>query len=96
MIYFGLLTGFAMVVALLANMTLLPLLIAYFKPLNKYKLEKSESLVCHRGTRTQSNLQANTTLTVSDYSIKRNVRDKIFNSFTVKHNSVFSVPLWQN
>ena len=39
MIYFGLLTGFAMVVALLANMTLLPLLIAYFKPLNNYKLK---------------------------------------------------------
>ncbi len=32
MIYFGLLTGFAMLVALLANMTLLPLLIALFKP----------------------------------------------------------------
>jgi len=32
MIYFGLLTGFAMLVALLANMTLLPLLIAKFKP----------------------------------------------------------------
>ncbi|MFW2371822.1 MAG: MMPL family transporter, partial [Gammaproteobacteria bacterium] len=41
MIYFGLLTGFAMVVALLANMTLLPLLIAYFKPLNNYKLDKA-------------------------------------------------------
>jgi uncharacterized protein len=35
MIYFGLLTGFAMLVALLANMTLLPLLIALFKPLGK-------------------------------------------------------------
>ena len=33
MIYFGLLTGFSMLVALLANLTLLPLLIAYFKPL---------------------------------------------------------------
>ena len=32
-IYFGLLTGFSMVVALLANMTLLPLLIIRFKPL---------------------------------------------------------------
>ncbi len=32
-IYFGLLTGFSMVVALLANMTLLPLLIIHFKPL---------------------------------------------------------------
>ena len=32
MIYFGLLTGFAMMVALLANMTLLPLFIAVFKP----------------------------------------------------------------
>jgi len=34
MIYFGLLTGFAMMVALLANLTLLPLLIAIFKPLS--------------------------------------------------------------
>lgn len=42
MIYFGLLTGFAMVVALLANMTLLPLLIAYFKPLNNYKREEAK------------------------------------------------------
>ena len=32
-IYFGLLTGFSMVVALFANMTLLPLLIIRFKPL---------------------------------------------------------------
>jgi hypothetical protein len=32
-IYFGLLTGFAMLVALLANLTLLPLLIAWFKPI---------------------------------------------------------------
>jgi predicted RND superfamily exporter protein len=32
MIYFGLLTGFAMLMALLANMTLLPLFIALFKP----------------------------------------------------------------
>jgi predicted RND superfamily exporter protein len=32
-IYFGLLTGFSMVAALLANMTLLPLLIIKFKPL---------------------------------------------------------------
>ena len=32
-IYFGLLTGFSMIVALLANMTLLPLLIIRFKPL---------------------------------------------------------------
>ncbi len=32
-IYFGLLTGFAMLVALLANLTLLPLLIAWLKPL---------------------------------------------------------------
>ena len=31
-LYFGLLTGFAMLVALLANMTLLPLLIVQFKP----------------------------------------------------------------
>ncbi len=33
MIYFGLLTGFAMLMALLANLTLLPLLIALFKPM---------------------------------------------------------------
>jgi len=32
MIYFGLLTGFAMFIALLANMTLLPLFLAMFKP----------------------------------------------------------------
>ncbi len=32
-IYFGLLTGFSMVMALIANMTLLPLLIVKFKPL---------------------------------------------------------------
>lgn len=32
-IYFGLLTGFAMVAALLANLTLLPLLIVLFKPI---------------------------------------------------------------
>ncbi|MCK4951904.1 MAG: MMPL family transporter, partial [Gammaproteobacteria bacterium] len=32
-IYFGLLTGFAIMVALLANLTLLPVLIALFKPL---------------------------------------------------------------
>jgi hypothetical protein len=34
-IYFGLLTGFAMIVALLANLTLLPLLIATFRPMGK-------------------------------------------------------------
>ncbi|MDH5764390.1 MAG: MMPL family transporter [Gammaproteobacteria bacterium] len=34
MIYFGILTGFAMMIALLANLTLLPLLIAIFKPLS--------------------------------------------------------------
>jgi len=33
-IYFGLLTGFSMIAALLANMTLLPLLIIRFKPLD--------------------------------------------------------------
>jgi hypothetical protein len=33
MIYFGLLTGFAMFIALLANMTLLPLFLAIFKPI---------------------------------------------------------------
>ena len=31
-IYFGLLTGFAMVVALVANLTLLPLLLVLFRP----------------------------------------------------------------
>jgi hypothetical protein len=34
-IYFGLLTGFAMLMALLANLTLLPLLVAWVKPLGK-------------------------------------------------------------
>ncbi len=34
-IYFGLLTGFSMIAALLANMTLLPLLIIRFKPLDR-------------------------------------------------------------
>jgi len=34
-IYFGLLTGFAMLVALLADLTLLPLLIVRFKPLSQ-------------------------------------------------------------
>ena len=37
MIYFGLLTGFAMLMALLANMTLLPLFIALFKPKISHK-----------------------------------------------------------
>jgi predicted RND superfamily exporter protein len=32
-IYFGVLTGFSMVVALLADMTLLPLLLVMFRPL---------------------------------------------------------------
>jgi len=32
-IYFGLLTGFSMLVALIANLTLLPLLIAWLKPM---------------------------------------------------------------
>lgn len=36
-IYFGLLTGFAMIVALLANLTLLPLLIVTFKPMGNDK-----------------------------------------------------------
>jgi predicted RND superfamily exporter protein len=36
-IYFGLLTGFAMIVALLANLTLLPLLIVKFKPMGPDK-----------------------------------------------------------
>jgi len=34
-IYFGLLTGFSMIMALLANLTLLPVLIVYLKPLGK-------------------------------------------------------------
>jgi len=34
-IYFGLLTGFSMIVALIANLTLLPLLLIQFKPLKK-------------------------------------------------------------
>jgi Predicted exporters of the RND superfamily len=34
-IYFGLLTGFSMMAALLANLTLLPLLIIRFKPLHE-------------------------------------------------------------
>ena len=32
-IYFGLLTGFSMVIALLADLTLLPLLLVTFRPL---------------------------------------------------------------
>jgi len=46
-IYFGLLTGLAMVVALIANLTLLPLLIVVFKPLGeeegKVKREKGKT-----------------------------------------------------
>ncbi len=38
MIYFGLLTGFAMLIALLANMTLLPLLLALFKPIRHQQI----------------------------------------------------------
>ena len=34
-IYFGLLTGLAMLIALIANLTLLPLLIVQFKPLGR-------------------------------------------------------------
>jgi len=34
-IYFGLLTGFSMLVALLADLALLPLLLVGFKPLGK-------------------------------------------------------------
>jgi predicted RND superfamily exporter protein len=34
-IYFGLLTGMAMIIALIANLTLLPLLIERFKPLKR-------------------------------------------------------------
>ena len=37
-IYFGLLTGFSMLVALIANLTLLPMLIAWLKPLGKYEI----------------------------------------------------------
>lgn len=36
-IYFGLLTGFSMIAALIANLTLLPVLIMRFKPLGKQK-----------------------------------------------------------
>ncbi len=38
-IYFGLLTGFAMIVALVNNLTLLPMLIIIFKPLGPEKLD---------------------------------------------------------
>ena len=38
-IYFGLLTGLAMLVALVANLTLLPLLIVVFKPLGNARTE---------------------------------------------------------
>ena len=41
-IYFGLLTGFAMIVALLSNLTLLPLLIFLFKPLGPEHPENTE------------------------------------------------------
>ena len=37
-IYFGLLTGFSMLVALIANLTLLPLLIAWLKPLGRCEI----------------------------------------------------------
>ncbi len=40
-IYFGLLTGFAMIAALVNNLTLLPLLIIVFKPLGRCKVEVS-------------------------------------------------------
>ena len=43
-IYFGFLTGFAMAVALLSNLTLLPLLIVVFKPLGPETCEE-EALV---------------------------------------------------
>ena len=35
-IYFGLLTGFSALVALLANLALLPLILIFFKPLGKH------------------------------------------------------------
>ena len=41
MIYFGLLTGFAMMIALIANMTLLPLFLALFKPMTKSAINKT-------------------------------------------------------
>ncbi len=40
-IYFGLLTGFAMLIALLANLTLLPLLIVKFRPLGARRNDNS-------------------------------------------------------
>ena len=42
-IYFGLLTGFAMIVALVNNLTLLPMLIVIFKPLGAESAEPFES-----------------------------------------------------
>ena len=42
-IYFGLLTGFSMLVALLADLTLLPLLIVIFKPLGPARQARFES-----------------------------------------------------
>jgi predicted RND superfamily exporter protein len=45
-IYFGLLTGLAMVVALIANLTLLPLLIVVFKPLVRRKGTPFSFTVC--------------------------------------------------
>ena len=44
-IYFGLLTGFSMLVALLANLTLLPLLMVLFKPLGDFALQGETSSV---------------------------------------------------
>ena len=42
-IYFGLLTGFAMVVALLADLTLLPLLLVIFKPMEQHKKNRDQA-----------------------------------------------------
>lgn len=42
-IYFGLLTGLAMLIALIANLTLLPLLIVLFKPLGRRALIKQRA-----------------------------------------------------
>jgi hypothetical protein len=41
-IYFGLLTGLAMLIALIAALTLLPQLIVFFKPLGPEELDSGE------------------------------------------------------
>ncbi len=40
-IYFGLLTGFSMLVAMIANLTLLPILLAWFKPLGTCEIPET-------------------------------------------------------